>query len=200
MRKINLIICAALASAIMFSGCGSNKDNAAATTENNTDFETESIYEDPTLDVLREKADNDGFVIENGVLKAYVGKDSNITIPSTVTTIGANSLSGDMGYGTSIESIIVPSTVTTIEKNAFAFTDADIIKIEEGVTTIGDQAFSDSYISEIYFPESLTNIGKVIMQTEEGLSDCKIHVKKDSAIAKYFEKQMPYGTSELIYD
>ena len=73
-----------------------------------------------------------------------------------------------------------------------------IIYIEEGVETIGARAFSDSYIDEIHFPESVTEAGAGILETEEGLWDTKIYVIDGSYMQKYFKKNMPYGDPEII--
>lgn len=145
-------------------------------------------------------ADSNGCVIENGVLIAYVGDASELVIPKYVKEIGSNSLAADLGYGSSLEKIVVPGTVKKIDENAFFFTSADTIVIEEGVEEIGDGAFSDAYIKEIYYPASVKKIGSGIMMTEEGLNGCKIHVVEGSACAEYFEENPPYGSSKIIYE
>ena len=55
------------------------------------------------------------FIIENGVLIKYNGKDSVITIPTDVTEIGTEAFAGKK----KITEITVPSAVTKIGPNAF---------------------------------------------------------------------------------
>lgn len=145
--------------------------------------------------------DSKGFCIRKGILYAYMGKAKKITIPSTVRRIYMDALSGDFGHGVNLKKVIVPGSVKQIDKNAFAFTNADVIVIREGVKTIKSTAFMDSYIDKIYFPRSLTRIGTKIMETEEGLDGTRIYVYKNSRIHKYFKqkKNQPYGRYKLIF-
>lgn len=142
--------------------------------------------------------DKDGWCIKDGVLYAYRGSASEVTVPAGVTEIYESAFSGDFGYGAELKQVTVPGSVKTIDEGAFAFTNADIIYIEEGVETIGARAFSDSYIDEIHFPESVTEAGAGILETEEGLWDTKIYVIDGSYMEAYFKKNMPYGEPEII--
>lgn len=63
-------------------------------------------------------ADSD-FVIENGVLKSYVGKDSTVVIPDGVTTIGSRAFENLGKTGVAIEMLYIPASVTRIEVGAF---------------------------------------------------------------------------------
>ena len=142
--------------------------------------------------------DKDGWCIKDGVLYAYRGTAEEVTVPAGVAEIYANAFSGDFGYGAELKQVIVPGSVKKIDEGAFAFTNADIIYIEEGVETIGARAFSDSYIDEIHFPESVTEAGAGILETEEGLRDAKIYVIDGSYMQEYFKKNIPYGEPEII--
>ena len=142
--------------------------------------------------------DKDGWCIKDGILYAYRGSDEEVTVPAGVTEIYENAFSGDFGYGAELKQVTVPGSVKKIDEGAFAFTNADIIYIEEGVETIGARVFSDSYIDEIHFPESVTEAGAGILETEAGLNDAKIYVIDGSYMQKYFKKNMPYGDPEII--
>lgn len=142
--------------------------------------------------------DKDGWCIKDGVLYAYRGTAEEVTVPAGVTEIYANAFSGDFGYGAELKQVIVTGSVKKIDEGAFAFTNADIIYIDEGVETIGARAFSDSYIDEIHFPESVTEAGAGILETEEGLRDAKIYVIDGSYMQEYFKKNIPYGEPEII--
>lgn len=50
------------------------------------------------------------FTVSNGVLTSYGGSESSVTIPSTVTKVGAKAFYGN----TAVKSVTVPSTVTDI--------------------------------------------------------------------------------------
>lgn len=138
--------------------------------------------------------------ISGGVLKAYTGNESEVTVPEDVTELGSDCFSGDCEHGVNLNKVTVPGTVKKIDTGAFAFTNADVIILEEGVTTLEHSVFMDSYIDEIHFPESITECGPGIMETEEGLMGTKIYVKKGSYMDEYFKADMPYGDVQLIYE
>ena len=128
------------------------------------------IYEDHVL-----------FNKNKTTLIAYRAKETNYTIPNSVTTIGKYAFSGcdsltsinipnsvttigecAFGYCDSLTSINIPNSVTTIGDWAFAGCDSlTSINISNGVTTIGESAFSgcDS-LTIINIPNSVTTIGK----------------------------------------
>ena len=56
----------------------------------------------------------DQFDIKDGILVKYLGKDTKVEIPDTVTVIGCEAFSESY-----IKSVIMPDTVTKIEKSAF---------------------------------------------------------------------------------
>ena len=143
-------------------------------------------------------ADENGFCVQDGILYAYVGDAEEVTIPEEVTEIYSNAFAGDMDYGVNLKKVTVPGSCHVIDEQAFAFTNADVIVLEEGVLSVGEMAFMDSYIDEIWFPESLTEIGSGIMETEEGLNGTKIHVVKGSLAEAYFTENPPYGSAEII--
>ena len=89
-------------------------------------------------------------------LIAYRAKETNYTIPNSVTTIGEHAFSDC----DSLTSINIPNSVTTIGKGAFSYCDSlTSINIPNSVTTIGEGAFShcDS-LTSINIPNSVTTI------------------------------------------
>ena len=85
------------------------------------------IYEDHVL-----------FNKNKTTLIAYRAKETNYTIPNSVTTIGEGAFSGC----DSLTSINIPNSVTTIGKDAFSdCISLTSISIPNSVTTIGDLAF-----------------------------------------------------------
>lgn len=85
-------------------------------------------------------ADEEGFIIDAGVLYGYVGNNSEITIPKSVTCIedgafdGCSELSG-------IAQIKIPSSVTSIGEHAFEGCFLSYIDIPDSVTSIEENAF-----------------------------------------------------------
>ncbi|MCI2061764.1 MAG: leucine-rich repeat protein [Eubacteriaceae bacterium] len=160
---------------------------------------------DPTCEesIYKDRADSDGFCTIDGVLYAYIGTAESVTVPDNVREIASDAFSGDLEegheHGKNLREVIIPGSVKKIDGRAFAFTNADVIEIREGVEQIGNAAFMDSYINKISFPASLTKIGWGIMETEEGLEGTEIYVVKGSAIYKYFKRSMPYGDATLKF-
>lgn len=145
-------------------------------------------------------ADENGYIVKSGIIEAFMGLGTETTTPADADTIGNGAFSWDLQHGVNLSKVRVTGNIKTIEAGAFSFTAADVIYLEEGVESIGGDAFSDSYIDEIWFPSSVTHLGEGLMTTEEGLQGTKIHVVEGSAAARYFEEDMPYGECELVYD
>lgn len=86
------------------------------------------IYEDHVL-----------FNKNKTTLIAYIAKETNYTIPNSVTTIGENAFWGCE----SLSNINIPNSVKTIGKNAFRGCESlTNINIPNSVTTIGEGAFA----------------------------------------------------------
>lgn len=199
-RFLSLILALAMALSLL-TGCQSSKngDEKPAESSQSTAVdggEGDASAEDPSI---APEGDED-YEIDGTNLVAYIGFDTETTTPSNVDTILNSAFSGDMGHGEDLKKVTITGNIKRIDDGAFSFTAADEIYIEEGCESLGHSVFSDSYIAEIWFPSSITEIGAGIMETEEGLWDTKIHVVEGSEIAKYFEENMPYGECELLYD
>lgn len=119
--------------------------------------------------------------VSSGVLGEYSGKESNVSVPSsvgseTVTAIGTGAFAGN----TDIRSVHIPSGVTRIGQEAFVdcsnLTSVSLrsigigafcscasltsVNIPSGVTTVGDDAFADcSSLETVTIPSSVTSIG-----------------------------------------
>ena len=103
------------------------------------------IYEDHVL-----------FNKNKTTLIAYRAKETNYTIPNSVTTIGEGAFSGCK----SLISINIPNSVTTIGENAFGWCESlTNINIPNSVTTIGDSAFCRcNSLTSINIPNSVKTI------------------------------------------
>ena len=104
------------------------------------------IYEDHVL-----------FNKNKTTLIAYIAKETNYTIPNSVTTIGEGAFSDCK----SLISINIPNSVTTIGEQAFWGCRSLVnINIPNSVTTIGRSAFkSCRSLTNINIPNSVTTIG-----------------------------------------
>ena len=104
------------------------------------------IYEDNVL-----------FNKNKTTLIAYRAKETNYTVPNSVTTIGNKAFS----KCNSLTSINIPNSVTTIGDWAFASCDSlTSINLPNSVTTIGNWAFEGcNSLTNINIPNSVTTIG-----------------------------------------
>ena len=119
------------------------------------------IYEDNVL-----------FNKNKTTLIAYIAKETNYTIPNSVTTIGDYAFSGCK----SLTNINIPNSVTTIGDSAFWGCDSlTNINIPNSVTTIGDSAFCgcDS-LTNINIPNSVTMIGEGAFSCCDSLTNINI--------------------------
>ncbi len=86
------------------------------------------------------------FIIENGVLKKYVGPGGDVVIPEGVTEIGDNAfcmIESAQGFEYCIHNKILTG-----------------VSLPEGLRKIGESAFDNCVLlSKVVFPESLKEIG-----------------------------------------
>ena len=119
------------------------------------------IYEDHVL-----------FNKNKTILIAYRAKETNYTIPNSVTIIGNSAF-----YGCeSLTSINIPNSVTTIGKGAFCGCDSlTSINIPNSVTMIGNWAFSlCKFLISINIPNSVTTIGNSAFSGCDSLTSINI--------------------------
>ncbi len=106
------------------------------------------------------------FTVENGVLTSYncFSQYQNIIIPQeingeTITEIGEEVFGVDQ-IGDAVRRISLPNTVTKIGNRAFANSAIREIVLNEGLVTIGDEAFKENInIHSIKLPSTLKSIG-----------------------------------------
>lgn len=95
------------------------------------------------------------FVIENGVLKKYVGPGGDVVVPESVTEIGYEAFK----YCSSLTSLAVPEGVTRIGNGAFADTGLTSITLPTTIETIGRGAFHwCEKLTEITLPENVNEL------------------------------------------
>lgn len=122
------------------------------------DILNKEVEEDSQVQVKGRLQNTSGdFQISNGILVRYIGTDTNVTIPSTVTYIGEEAF----GYNTTITSVTIPSSVTSMGRSAFtSCTNLTTVNLTEGLSEIGITAFKDcTNLNSITIPSSVTYIG-----------------------------------------
>lgn len=89
----------------------------------------------------------------------------SIILPNTLTVLGNECFMGCKA----LDSIVIPPLVTSIPKACFAMCGISSISIPEGVTTIGNQAFSmngtwssERHLYSITYPSTVTTMGSEI--------------------------------------
>lgn len=99
----------------------------------------------------------ENFIIENGVLLQYKGKQKSPVIPDGVTEIGILAFN----WHRSLKSIVIPDSVTSIGGDAFSgCVNLQSITIGNGVTIIHSGVFDGcKRLQNITIPESVTSIG-----------------------------------------
>lgn len=120
-------------------------------------------------------ADKSDFIVENGVLKSYVGPDTVLDIPDDlgITAIGDYAFEGNR-Y--TLVSVTIPEGVTSIGNYAFfACGKLKSVIISNGVTAIGGGAFeSCSQLESVVIPDGVTTIGGNAFSSCSQLKSLKI--------------------------
>src|SRR5665648_625891 len=105
---------------------------------------------------------DDADVAAGATITDYVGTDTVLTIPGTVT-IGLNTYDvttiGEGAFAVNaLTSVTIPGSVTTISIEAFAFNYLTSVTIPGSVTTIGNDAFYHNALTSVTIPGSVTTI------------------------------------------
>ncbi|MBD3899002.1 leucine-rich repeat domain-containing protein [Mycoplasma hominis] len=152
---------------------------------------------------LKELTLNDG--LDSIGSKAFLGtKISSVTIPSSITRLSEDIFNKDCkialrngfekinrnitGALQHQKSITIPTSVKEIEEGAFKdFKELKEVKLNEGLKSIGDNAFLGTSISSIVLPKNIVSFGRAMFN-----SDCNIILDSNITyisygIAKAFE-------------
>ena len=131
------------------------------------------------------------FVIENGILKKYIGNDSVVTVPNLVKSIGDYAfydckfiisvilpehlkyIGKEAFHGcTGIKNLTMPKRISSIRESAFyGCSGLMSIVLPDGLKTISAYAFFDCLcLTSIMLPEGLTSIGNSAFSGCESLT------------------------------
>lgn len=99
---------------------------------------------------------NNFLILGDGILAAYKGHGTEVSIPSSVKKIGPGVFAGN----TRIKSVSIPDSVDTICEDAFnGCTKINSISLPKNVKTIEDRAFKDTNLKHVVIPIGVKNIG-----------------------------------------
>ncbi len=112
------------------------------------------------------------FYIENGILKAYKGRDELVVVPENVHTIGEGALKGCV----SIKKVVLPFGLSRILSGAFkGCRRLREIEIPAGVVYIGDYAFHRCHsLESITLPPSVKELGDCVFLYCDSLTEVRI--------------------------
>ena len=106
-------------------------------------------------DVPTAIADENGFVIEDGVLTKYTGTAAEVVIPDGVTSIGFMAFWENQ----TITSVTIPGSVTSIGDYAFGrCSSLKNVTLSEGLKSIGGSAFGGTSLTSLEIPASVTEM------------------------------------------
>ncbi len=168
-----------------FSGCGSLANvslPASLTSIHDSLFSSKTILRVPAgseawrwcarngknFEIIGELSEEDIYVSENGVLKAYYGQESNLVIPDGIVAIAP-----DAFIPKTITSLTLPEGFTSIPEGAFR----DCVRLHtlhlpDSLQEIGSTAFYKcTSLSEFNCPASLQEIGSFAFYNCNGLTE-----------------------------
>ncbi len=122
------------------------------------------------------------FVMDGTTLKSYLGKEADLTLPDTITTIGKDAFSGNVA----LRNVYIPDSVKTIDYAAFEnCTNLKSVSIPESVRTIGSSAFSGCVsLYNISIPRKVEQLGSGVFAGCKSLSTVPISSENPNFICQ----------------
>ncbi len=145
-----------------------------------TSIDSSAFAECLTITQIKVAEDNPNYVVEDGIL---YNKDKTtllycpteiskkITMPSSVTSIGAYAFYGSKLKG---NTITWSNNVTTIGDYAFYKSNIATIELPDSVTSCGDEAFAYSNVTKLKLSSNLSHIGSLCITFLQQLTSLTI--------------------------
>jgi len=112
-----------------------------------------------TLAAVSAQTSADFTIDANGVITAYSGFDTDITIPASISGRAVTAIGDQAFQNAELTSVVIPQGVTRIGENAFEENKLTSVTIPNSVKTIENGAFSKNRLTSITIPGSVTEIG-----------------------------------------
>lgn len=140
-------------------------------------------------------AEDDRFRINGTTLTKYLGTDTFVSIPDTVTTISDEAFSGNE----TLTSIEIPGSVTTIAYNAFKnCTALTSVIIPDSVTKIGPGAFEGcTALTSVEIGENVSSWGTGVFTNCDSLA--KVSIDSDNEYLTYYNGAIYNGNMTMLY-
>lgn len=140
-------------------------------------------------------AEDERFRINGTTLTKYLGTDTFVSIPDTVTTIGEEAFSGNE----TLTGVEIPDSITTISYNAFKNCTALTGVIVPGtVEKIGPGAFEGcTALTSVEIGEGVSSWGTGVFANCDSLA--KISVDKDNEYLTYYNGAVYNGNMTMLY-
>ena len=119
-------------------------------------IEASAFTQTPWLTNWKQSGDSDYLIVGDGILLAYKGSESVVSVPASVKQIGAESFRGS----TSITKVVIPDSVEVIGEAAFEDC-SNLTEVEGGsrIREIRDRAFAGCPITTVHIPASVEKVG-----------------------------------------
>ena len=140
-------------------------------------------------------AEDDRFRINGTTLTKYLGTDTFVSIPDTVTDIGDEAFSGNE----TLTSVEIPSSVTTIAYNAFKnCASLTSVIIPDSVTKIGPGAFEGcTSLTSVEIGTNVYSWGTGVFTNCDSLA--KVRVDSGNEYLTYYNGAIYNGNMTMLY-
>lgn len=140
-------------------------------------------------------AEDERFRINGTILTKYLGTDTFVSIPDTVTTIGEEAFSGNE----TVTGVEIPDSITTISFNAFKnCTALTGIIVPDTVEKIGPGAFEGcTALTSVEIGAGVSSWGTGVFTNCDSLA--KITVDKENEYLTYYNGAVYNGNMTMLY-
>ncbi len=141
-------------------------------------------------------AGDDRFRIDGTTLTAYLGDDTFVTLPDTITVIGDEAFRGN----TTLTTLEIPDSVTSISYNAFKdCTALTNVIIPDSVTRVGPGAFEGcTALTSVEIGENVSSWGTGVFTNCSALASA--YVDKDNDYITEYNGALYNGNMTMLYE